>query len=269
MYTIRFLRCFSPVRVARAAALVLIAFLMAGVVRDCAALYRSERLWAGQKAYGALRFGIDPVSVPFSFYDGSGWNGLDADVARQLCNRLGFRLESDPVGYDALYDSLFVGRADAGMSALVRDETRTNDALFTRGYFEAGLTAITVASAATPTTLEGLANMRLAAAFGSDADHAVRRLQRTSPGTIRINLASAEAAVQLLRAGSADVALVDGVEARRIATIDLRTIVLRSDPYVLAVRPDQYRLHYELNRVLDALKADGSLDTIVSQWLHP
>ena len=249
------------------AGIILLALASMALVQAESRRVRSERLWTGQLAYGALRFGIDPGIVPFSFYDESGWNGMDAELAHEIADRLGLRVESDPVGYDALYDALFVGRVDVGISALVLDATRSNDALFTTGYFESGLTALSLASRHEPPTSGSLANSRIAAALGSDGDVEIRKLQQSAIKTLRLNTGSAGAAVQLVRTGAADFALVDGLDAIKFLSPELQTTVIHSDQYVLAVRPDQIRLKDQLNGALESMRKDGTLDRLIARWL--
>ncbi len=234
---------------------------------------RSENLWAGQQQYGAIRFGIDPTIVPVSFYDSSGWTGMDADVALEICKRVHLRVESDPVGYDAQYDALFVGRVDVLISALIQESSRSREALFTQGYFEAGLSALYLNGYVAPfdsgSAPQIFAGRRIAVELGSGGDLYLRRLLRRGVGVDKVLVGSTAAGVALVRSGSVEFVLADGLDAAQFTTSDLATSVVASDPYVLAVRSDQQRLRVEMDKALATMRADGTLERIAHKWLAP
>ena len=85
-------------------------------VRD---FYIAQAHWRALQQRSVLVVGIDPNTQPFSFYDQSGWNGLEADLTRELAQRLQLRLATEPVGYDALYDALKLERVDIIISSVM------------------------------------------------------------------------------------------------------------------------------------------------------
>ena len=229
----------------------------------------SERRWALIRARGGLRIGIDPGDKRFSFFTAEGWQGFDADLAREISRRLGLALWIEPVGFDGIYDALRSDRVDVSMSALLPDPAQTADFAYSEPYFEAGLALAggCPRGEAVPSCLSGA---RVSVALGSDADRLARLWERRVPGLARLAVADDVAALSIL-GGGADAALVDGREMwpalRRLGAIGQPVAVVVSQPYVLGVRRGDSRLLAELNALLSAMQADGTLEALGAKWL--
>ena len=227
---------------------------------------KSELGWRETQTRGVLRVGIDPNWQPFSFYNASGWDGFDADLARELAKRLNLRLTSDPVGYDSMYDALAQDRVDVVISAVVPDGNRAADFAWSNSYFDAGVFAVA------PTQdgfvflkPEQLQNKRVAVALGSQADRLARFWERRTPGMTRQTAASDAEAMQMLADGRADVAFVSRLELHTSVPHDAPALEAR--PFAIAAKKQNARLLGELNRILDEMHGDGSLAAISQKWV--
>ncbi len=251
-----------------AAALIAVVFIAYGRVRAEA---ESEQRWSLVRARGGLRVGIDPSDKRFSYFTADGWQGFDADLAREIARRLGLALWVEPVGYDGLYDALRADRVDVSMSALLPDPAQMADYAFSRAYFESGLALVGGCrpGEAIPACLAG---RRLSVALGSDADRLARIWERRVPGLGRV-LAEDDGAALAFLGPQSDAALVDGRETwAQLAALRIRgeqISVVESRPYVLAVRRSDGRLLAEIDAVLGAMQADGTLDALARKWLAP
>jgi polar amino acid transport system substrate-binding protein len=258
---------------------VLVLFALAAALVACSVVaYRrdraeadSEQRWTLVRARGGLRVGIDPSDKRFSYFTIEGWQGFDADLAREITRRLGLALWVEPVGYDGLYDALRTDRVDVSMSALILDPDQTADFTFSAGYFEAGL-ALVGACRPDEVIPACLAGRRLSVALGSDADRLARMWERRIPGLIRVLGDDDQAALTMLGLQS-DAALVDSREvwtqlaALRNTGVPIRVVEAR--PYVLAARRGDVRLLAEVNAILGAMRSDGTLDELARKWLTP
>lgn len=232
---------------------------------------QSEQRWSLVRARGGLRVGIDPSDKRFSYFTAGGWQGFDADLAREIARRLGLALWVEPVGYDGLYDALRADRVDVSMSALIADPAQTADYAFSAPYFDAGL--VLVGGCRTgeviPTCLAG---KRLSVALGSDADRLARQWERRVPSLARIAFDEDQLALASL-ATQSDASLVDGREVWQDLDALRRSgqaiAVVEARPYVLAARRGDGRLLEEIDAILNAMKADGSLDALARKWLTP
>lgn len=252
--------------------LALVAALAAGSVLAYGrvrAEAESERRWSLVRARGGLRVGIDPSDNRFSYFTAEGWQGYDAELAREIASRLGLALWAEPVGFDGLYDALRTDRVDVSLSALSPDPAQTVDVAFSAPYFDAGLRLVDGCrpSEAIPVCLAG---KRLSVALGSDADRLARRWERRVPGLIRVLGEDDRSAFAMLDQ-QADAALVDGREAwgqlEALRGSGTSIIVVESRPYVLAARRSDARLLVEIDVILGAMKVDGTLDALARKWL--
>ena len=226
---------------------------------------KAELNWRELQARKTLHVGIDPGIQPFSFYDANGWNGFDADLAREVSSRLNLQLQSDPVGYDSMYDALQTKRVDIVLSAVSPDPNRTANFAFSQAYFDAG---VHVVSTSAIKTVQDLADKRVAVSLGTEADQLVRFWERRTPHLQRLPLADDAAALAALQAGQVDVAVVsvfalasDGVDAHwQVASLSPR-------PYVIALRREDQRLLSEINIALGLLEQDGTPAKLQQKWI--
>ena len=231
----------------------------------------SAQRWSLVRARGGLRVGIDPSDKRFSYFTADGWQGFDADLARAISRHLELVLWVEPVGYDGLYDALRTDRVDVSMSALLPDPAQTADAAYSAPYFEAGLVLVGGCrpGESIPACLSGKS---MSVALGSDADQLARLWEPRVTGLRRVLGDDDRAALALLDAQS-DAALVDGREAwvalEAVRASGGSIAVVDSRPYVLAARRGDDRLLAEINAILSAMRADGTLDGLARKWLAP
>ena len=228
---------------------------------------KPDKTWAEIQRRGAIYFGMDATFMPFAGLDAAGkFAGIDADVARELAQRLGRRAEFVQIGADRLYETLDAGQCDALISALTPDVTRLQGFRYTARYFDAGLVLV-VPSTFRPDDLKG---RTLAVEQGSEGDAHARWLARRTLGLRVLERDTPDEALQAVETGQADATLTDTATARQ--TIARRPALLMgprqtSRDYVLAVRADSHELLRALDQALAQLKADGTLDRILARWL--
>jgi len=249
---------------------VAIACVVVATIALLAARRPPDKAWNQVRQSGVVRFGMDPNYWPFDGLTVSGeFAGLDVDLAREIAGRLGLRAEFVIIGSDGLYDALTTGRCDAVISALTPDAKRRWDTVYTTPYFDAGL--VFVLPAASASRFGGdLTGRTIAVEFGSDGDARARWLVRRTVGLRVLTRDTLDEAMQAVESGLADAALTDTTTARQyIAGHPALGIGSRqtSDPYVIAVRMAAPELFRALDRALAQIKADGTLERIIEQWL--
>jgi ABC-type amino acid transport substrate-binding protein len=220
--------------------------------------------------YGEMRVGVDASYPPFAVATSDDLFGLDIDLGRALAEQLGIPIRFVNMGFDGLYDSLKADQVDVVISALLIDQSKTGEVRYTRPYYNAGL--VLVSDTANPIqTMPDLAGYSLAYEYGSEADIVARRwLRRIAPfETHPYELP--EHALESVDSGESTAALVDATSAR---------LYLREHPnwnatyqyvsdslYSIAVRVDRGRTWDAVNRALQSLFDDGTLEKIIGKWL--
>lgn len=220
---------------------------------------------------GTLVVGVDPTFPPFENGDTGELVGLDIDLARALGTQLGVTVTFQPFGYDGLYDALNTGQVDVLLSALVVDETKTKDFVYTRPYFNAGQMLIVPNSTAIAKHTD-LSNQIIAVELGTEGHVQAIRWERELPGLVILPVATAGEALTAVATGTAQAALVDHVSGRLYlnqndAPLQLLPTPVTVEPYALVVRQADVTLYNALDNALHELEESGALEGIISRWL--
>lgn len=174
------------------------------------------------------------------------------------------------IGADRLYDTLMAGQCDALISAMTPEPVRYKDFRYTAAYFDAGL--VLVARNASASKLDNLKGRTLAVETGSEGDTRARWLARRTVGLQVLERDTPDEAFQAVESGQADAALADTATARQYfakhPAFPLRVGQRQtSSPYVLTVRIESHDLLRALDQALAQVKADGTLERILTNWL--
>ncbi|HLV36792.1 MAG TPA: ABC transporter substrate-binding protein [Spirillospora sp.] len=218
---------------------------------------------------GEMRIAVDASNPPFAVATADDLFGLEIDLGEALADHFGLPARFVNMSFDGLYDSLKADQADLVIAMLTIDPLRTGDVLYTRHYFDAGLVLVSPLERPIQSMRE-LAGHRLAYEFGSNADTLARRwLRRIHPfETAPYELPSY--ALDAVRFGHADAALVDAVSARlhlREHQWQAALHYVTNNWYPIAVPIDEVARWQALNRALQILDDNGTLDRIITKWL--
>jgi len=218
-----------------------------------------------------LRIGIDPSVPPFAYYEGQDVVGFEIDIARALAAELGLEVQWMALGFDGLYDALRADAADILIASMSPDPLRTNDALYTNAYFDAGLVLVSSADDRF-NHMSDISGRMLSYAFGSHAHAESDRWQRRVAPYTTLPFELPKHALDAVRMGHANAALVSSTDARlylrQHPEWDAYLAFITQQPYVIAVNPRLRRLPEAINAALDILEADGTLAMLLRRWLY-
>lgn len=219
--------------------------------------------------HGTLRIGVDASVPPFAVATSDDLFGLEIDLGNALGEYIGIPVRFVNMSFDGLYDSLRVDQVDILISTLTIEPLRSGTVLYTRHYFNAGLVLVSPVSQPLD-SMSDLSGRSLAYEFGSDADALARRwLRRITPFATQPYELPAHA-LDAVRLGLADAALVDATSARlhlRDHNWQANLTTTTDNWYPVAVRSDQVARWQVVNKALQALDDDGTLDQIIDRWL--
>lgn len=214
--------------------------------------------------------GIDPSYPPFAAWTPERIVGIEPDIARELGRRMGVETSILIMGYDGLYDALYTGEVDLILAGLRVDPLYAGWVHYTAPYFDAGQVLVSRRDAPVQdmTALDG---RTLAVEIASLGDQAAQRWQRRLD---RLDIARhmlPQDAMAAVERGEADAALVDTISARLYLQEHPALVqagrTTAPDEYVIAIRDANYRLIDGVERALDDMRADGTLDQIINAWL--
>ena len=219
--------------------------------------------------YGEIRIGVDASNPPFAVATADDLFGLEIDLGHALSQQIGIPVRFVHMTYDGLYDSLQVDQVDILIATLTIEPLRMTDVLYTRHYFNAGLVLVSPLSQPLE-SVSDLSDHALAYEFGSDADALARRwLRRIAPFQTQPYELPTHA-LDAVRLGHADVALVDSISARlhlREHNWEGNLSYITNHWYPVAVRSDQVARWEIIDKALQELDDNGTLDEIIDRWL--
>lgn len=220
---------------------------------------------------GVLKAGVDLGYPPFAGTDDGVKAGIDVDVAAAIAVRLGLKLELVDVKPNEMSAALSEGTVDIMLGATPITDAVVADVSNAGSYLidGPGLFSV-VATGSVPTTLTAgdLPGKRVIA---QNASRAYWALDLEYGEGFAQTSESLREAFEALVGGEADVLVGDAAVCAYIAR-DYPNVAFvgqfgSAQPLAVSVKKDATELETEVRAALDALAADGTLDTIRSKWL--
>ncbi len=219
---------------------------------------------------GAIVIGVDGSYQPFALDDGETLRGLDIDLAQALAAEIGLPAHFRNIGFYGLYDALISGEVDLLIAALRVDPARMDDVRYSQPYFDNGLLLVTALNAPIPTDAD-LQGKGVAYEYASSADSQSRAWQEAGRQIERRPYEMPAYALDALRLGQADAALVDAISYRLYQSEHSDWLsaarYISHEPYAIAIRQDRREAWKLVEGALSALKEGGELATIIDKWL--
>ena len=208
--------------------------------------------------YGEIRIGMDASAPPFASVNAEGeLIGIDIAIGKAIGAQLNLPVRFVNMGIDGLYDSVISDQVDIIISSLVIEPWRTGDVRYTRPYFDAGLVLVSP----TITEMRDLPGKSLAYEFGSLADTEARLWSRRIPAFETMPYELPEYALDAVRLGLADAALVDAVTALLHDQTEFEYV--RHRPFVIAVDLHHPKTFNAVDHALHTLLENDTIETII------
>ena len=86
---------------------------------------------------GTLTMATNAAFEPYEYYDGQAVVGIDADLAKAICDKLGYDLKIEDMEFDSIIAAVTSGKADFGAAGLTVTEDRLKNIDFTDTYTKA------------------------------------------------------------------------------------------------------------------------------------
>jgi polar amino acid transport system substrate-binding protein len=224
------------------------------------------------KASGQVRIGVKADSPPFGVERGGVHVGFDIEIAESIVRRLGL----DPVFVNVTsadrIPRILAGEVDMVVASMTQTRGRERQVDFTIPYFEDG-PAILVKTASGLTSYLQLSGKRLGVAKGSSTAAAVGKV---APEAELVEVPAIKDLLPALEAGTVDAVASDYLIliglARASGKGKAYTIAggrIVSEPYGIALAPNQSAWRDALNETLMAMWEDGEWSRIAETWFGP
>lgn len=221
----------------------------------------------------SLKIAVDTTYPPMEFESVDGKIiGLDVDLAKALAKQMGRTPEFVVMPWDGILAGLQSKRYDIIMSSMNVTDERKKQVDFVE-YVQMGQVFVVKKSGKQVKSEKELAGLTVAVQADTTSFEAVEGFKKAGIAIKDIKaFKGATEAFQALKAGQAEVIVIDEAVGFYYAGLDAKTFVisgtaLKPEPIGIAVRKTDKALHAELTKALEAIKKDGTFSKIYKQWL--
>ena len=201
--------------------------------------------------------------APYEYYDDGEIVGVDIDIAREIAKEMGKELVVKDVAFDSIINEVKTGKADFGAAGISYTDERAKQVDFSINYSTSNQVVI-VKNNSDINDINNIDGKRIAVQLGSVADTYVTSNYKNSE---IVREKKYLAAIQDLKDGKVDLVVMDELPAREMVKnnddIKILSGNLASDSYGMIVKKGNKKLLNAINKVLNRLKEDGSIDGYV------
>lgn len=224
----------------------------------------------GDKEEKVLKMATNAYFQPYEYYNADNEIvGIDAEIAEAICEYLGYTLEIVDMEFDSIITSIQEGSCDFGMAGMTVSPERLEDVDFTSSY-ATGVQVVIVKEGSAIASVDDLtdADYKIGVQLGTTGD----AYATDDYGKERVvSYNNGNSAVLALLGGSVDCVILDNEPAKKLVEANPGLKILDTtyadEDYAICVQKGNAQLLEDLNRALDALTKDGTIDRIVSKYI--
>lgn len=111
--------------------------IIANYIGDDLGSFQYETPEGTDHSKGQLVMATNAEFEPYEYHEGDEIVGIDVDIARAICDKLGYELKIEDMEFDSILPSVAAGKADFGAAGMTVTEERKENADFTDTYANA------------------------------------------------------------------------------------------------------------------------------------
>ena len=216
---------------------------------------------------GVLTMGTNATFPPYEYKDGDDVVGIDAEIAQALADKLGLQLEIVDMDFDSLVASVQSGKIDMSLAGMTVTEERKQNVDFTDSY-ATGVQVIIVKDDSDIASVDDLQDKLIGVQQGTTG----HLYCADDFGEDHVNaLPNGATAVQALLQGKVDCVVIDQEPAKAFVEANEGLKILdtayTTEDYAAAVSKDNPALTAALNKALQELKDDGTIQGILDKYI--
>ena len=243
-------------------ALVLALVMVAACLTACGGA-KGATLKSVQKA-GKLLIATSPDFPPFESLEGDAVVGIEPDIMKLICDKLGVEAEFVQMDFDSVLIGIQAAKYDCAMSGITVTPARQKNMLFTDPYYNAAQ-VIVVAEGSPITGKADLAGKVASVQTGTTAESGCQ------DEGIEVQAFAANAdAKAALTTGKVDAWVVDNLTAIQMVEEGDGLVILEEkmteEPYAFAFAMGSEDLVAAINSALAELVADGTVEGIFDSY---
>lgn len=251
----------------------------------------------GGKDDNTLVMATNAAFPPYEFKTGDKIEGIDAEIAAAIAEKLGMTLKIEDVDFGAVLTGVSEGKYDMGMAGITVNDTRKKTMDFSITY-ATGVQVIIVNDGSAIATLNDIWN------FDENGDPVSLKnpdikvgVQQDTTGDIYsssaikgwgfndlnedesikvdrvIRYKTGADAVAALKSGKVDCVIIDNEPAKSFVKANEGIHILEGDneyaieDYAICVKKGNTELLEKINKALEELKDDGTIDGIINKYI--
>lgn len=200
-------------------------------------------------------------------YEGTGFEGIDIEIAYALAQKLGLELVVDDMEFESALSAVQTGKSDIVAAGVTVTPDRLNTMCFTDSYAN-GVQVVIVKEGSDIKTIDDLEGKQIGTQRGTTGykycteDYGEDSVVAFDDGAT---------AVQNLLAGKVDCVVIDSAPAQEYVKANAGLTILdteyTNEDYAIGLGKDNTALQEALNKALAELKADGTIQSIIGKYI--
>ena len=201
--------------------------------------------------------------APYEYYEDGKVVGVDIDIAKEIAKELGKELVIKDVSFDFVINEVKSGKADFAAAGISITPEREKEVDFTIEYTTSNQVVV-VKKGSPITKFDDIKDKKIAVQLGSVADLHVEENYKKATIVPHKKYLSA---VEDVKTNKADCIIMDELPAREIVKENDNLVILDDflfqDKYGMIVKKGNDELKDKINKVLERMKNDGTIDKLV------
>ena len=224
---------------------------------------------------GKFVVGFDETFKPFGYKDDNGeYTGFDLELAKAVCEKMGYDLEIVDTEFDSLISGVASGKYDFVMAGMTVTEERKQMVSFSDTY-ATGVQVIIVKDDSPITSVDDLladgANYTVGTQNATTGCiYAMSDIEDAGKGTVAAFPNGNEAVMALVN-GKIDCVIIDNEPAKAYVAANEGLKILDStyvaEDYAACFAKDNTELVEKFNAALEELTADGTIPAIIEKYI--
>ena len=228
---------------------------------------------------GKLIMGTNAAFPPYELVadgegvNGTGFEGIDVEIALAIAEKLGLELVIDDQDFDAALTAVQTGKCDCVLAGLTYTEERDEIMDFTTSYAK-GVQVVIVKEGSEIATIDDLANAKLIGTQRGTTGYIYCSDTVENGGYGEDHVAAYDngaMAVQALLNGQIDCVVIDNNPAQEYVAqnegLKILDTAFTEEDYCIAVGEGNTALQNAINTALEELIADGTVQTILDKYI--
>lgn len=217
----------------------------------------------GKKDDNKLVMVTEAGFAPYEYYENGEIVGVDVDIAREIAKELGKELVIKDIAFDSIINEVRTGKADIGAAGISYSDERAKKVDFSINY-SVSKQVVIVKNDSFINSINDINDKKIAVQLGSVADTYVTENYKNAE---IVRQKKYLAAIEDLKVGKVDLVVMDELPAKEIieknSGIKILDGELTSDSYGMIVKKGNTELLETVNKVLNRLSNDGSIDNFI------